>query len=258
MIPQYTYVKIGGKVYLCLQQNPAVLAWLIAIKGRPLGFGRESFMTTWQSLRHLAIWLKNLLQYQYHLRNQDSRLELPFYGHVCLLVNRGYKVFDLQRESVVKIFKDDVDMASIRSEIERVSKVAQYDFAPSVRRWDIEARWYEEDYVNGSPITAADMKTYSKNYYQYAAPCIENMIFCEGLQVTNSAEYVNHIMDIFSGQLLGHGLDMSRVRPIKDFMYVIADALCNAGDLRIHLAVSHGDFDHCPVLRTKRGIKVID
>jgi hypothetical protein len=149
-------------------------------------------------------------------------------------------------------------MASIRSEIERVRKVAQYDFAPSVRRWDIEARWYEEDYVNGSPITAADMKTYSKNYYQYAAPCIENMIFCEGLQVTNSAEYVNHIMDIFSGQLLGHGLDMSGVRPIKDFMYVIADALCNAGDLRIHLAMSHGDFDPCPVLRTKRGIKVID
>jgi hypothetical protein len=84
---------------------------------------------------------------------------------------------------VVKIFKDDVDMASIRSEIERVRNVGQYDFAPSVRRWDIEARWYEEDYVNGSLITSSDMKTYAKNYYQYAAPCIESMIFCEALQV---------------------------------------------------------------------------
>jgi thiamine kinase-like enzyme len=66
------------------------------------------------------------------------------------------------------------------------------------------------------------------------------------------------MMDIFSGRLLENGLDMSGVRPIKDFMHVIADALCNAGDLRIHLAMSHGDFDHCPVLRTKQGIKVTD
>jgi thiamine kinase-like enzyme len=84
------------------------------------------------------------------------------------------------------------------------------------------------------------------------------MIFCESLQVMNSAEYVNNIMDIFSGRLLENGLDMSEVRPIKDFMHAVADALCDAGDLRIHLAMSHGDFDHCPVLRTKQGVKVID
>ena len=258
IIPQYTYVKIGGNVYLCLQQNPVVLAGLLALKGRPLGFGRESLRTTFESLWQLASWLKNLLQYQYHLRNSNARLELPFYGHVCLLVNRGYKVFDLQRESVVKIFKDDVDMVSIRNEIERARHVGRYDFAPTVRRWDIEARWYEEDYVNGRLITAADMEAYAKNYYQYAAPCIESMIFCEGLQVANIAEYVNNMMARFSGRLQGEGADTSGVRPLKDFMHVLADDLCNAGDLRIHLVLSHGDFDHCPVLHTKQGIKVID
>ena len=258
MIPQYTYVQIEGKVYLCLQQNLAVLAWLLAVKGRPLGFGRESLMTTFESPRLLASWLTNLLRYQFRLWNNDSRLELPFYGHVCLLVNRGYKIFDLRRERVIKIFKDDVDTASIRSEIERVRHVAQYDFAPAVRHWDIEARWYEEEYVNGSPITAADMKTYSKNYYQYAAPCIESMILCKGLQVTHVAEYVHNMMAMFSGRLLEDGSDMSSVRPIQDFMHMLADDLCNAGDLRVHLALSHGDFDHCPVLRTKQGIKVID
>jgi Choline/ethanolamine kinase len=257
-MPQYTYVKIRGKVYLCLQQNLAVLAWLLAIKGRPLGFGRESLMTTFESPWLLASWLTNLLRYQFHLWNNDSRLELPFYGNVCLLVNRGYKIFDLQRERVIKIFKEDVDTSSIKSEIERVRNVGRYDFAPVVRRWDIEARWYEEDYVNGSPITAADMKTYSKNYYQYAASCIESMIFCEGLQVTNVAEYVNHMMAMFLGRLLGDGSDMSSVRPIQDFMHMLADDLCNAGDLMVHLVLSHGDFDHCPVLRTKQGIKVID
>jgi hypothetical protein len=256
--PQYTYVQIRGKVYLCLQQNLAVLAWLLAIKGRALGFGRESLMTTFANPWLLASWLKNLLQYQFNIRKSDSRLELPFYGNICLLVNRGYKIFDLQRERVVKIFKDDVDMAAIRSEIERVRNVGRYDFAPSVRRWDIEARWYEEDYVNGSLITSSDMNIYSKNYYQYAAPCIERMIFCEDLQVTNVAEYVNNMMDVFLDRLLGDGSDRSSVRPIQDFMHLIADDLCNAGDLRIHLALSHGDFDHCPVLRTKQGIKVID
>jgi hypothetical protein len=258
IIPHYEYVKIEGNLYLCMQQNPAVLAWLIASKGRPLGFGREglteSFMSTWQ----LATWLKNLLQYQFHLRNSHSRLELPFYGNLCMQVNRGYKVFDLQKESVVKIFKDDIDMASIVDEIERVRNVAQYDFAPAVRRWDIQARWYEEDYVNGSLITSSDMKTYAKHYYQYAAPCIESMIFCEGLQITNLAEYVNKMIDKFSRRLLEDGSDMSRVRPMQDFMQGIADDLCNAGDLRIHMVLSHGDFDHCAVLRTQQGIKVID
>jgi hypothetical protein len=228
------------------------------MKGRPLGFGRESLMTTFESPWLLASWLTNLLRYQFHLWHNDSRLELPFYGNLCLLVNRGYKIFDLQRERVVKTFKDDVDISFIRSEIERVRNVGQYDFAPSVRRWNVEARWYEEDYVNGSLITAADMKTYAKNYYQYAAPCIESMIFCEGLQVTNLAEYVHNMLDVFWGRLLGDGSEMSSVRPIKDFLHVIADDLCHAGDLRIHVALSHGDFDHCPILRTKQGIKVID
>jgi len=258
MIPQYTYVRVEGNLYLCLQQNPAVLAWLLALKGRPLGFGRESFRKAFESAWHLASWLKNLLQYQCHLRHNNSTLELPFYGNLCIRVNRGYKIFDLQRESVVKKFKDDIDMASVTNEIERVRHIGQYDFAPSVRRWDIEARWYEEDYVNGSLITAPDMKTYAKHYHQYAAPCIERMLFCEDLQVTTLAEYVNKLVDMFAGRLVGDGLERSSVGPIQDFMHVIADDLCDAGDLKIHLGLSHGDFDHCPVLRTKQGIKVID
>ncbi len=145
----YKYVKIDSGLYLCLQQNLGVLPWLIYLKGNTLGLSPKRLPEALKTARRFLGWGKRLARYALPFRNEQLRLELPFRGHLCLEVHRGYKVFDLSRDTVVKIFKPEVDPSSVVTEMQRARTISLYDFAPHVRRWNVEERWYEEDYVNG-------------------------------------------------------------------------------------------------------------
>jgi hypothetical protein len=55
-----------------------------------------------------------------------------------MAVHQGYKIFDFRKGIVAKVFDRDVNKNSVLKEIERLKIVSQIDFAPSLRRWDIE------------------------------------------------------------------------------------------------------------------------
>ena len=243
---------------MCLQQNPAVLARLLYLKSKPFDFSPGSLRKILKSLKRFLGYVKNYIQYQLSLGNV-SILELPFYGHLCLQVGRGYKVFDLHRETVTKIFKPEIDKATVVSEIEGMRRVGQYDFAPSIRHWNVKERWYEEDYVNGYRITSPDSTVILNTYYQYIAPCIENMILCQQPpRATNVAEYINKTISIFSNKLLEEKLDMGQVHTITSFVDSMAEQLYIKRNCQVYLGLSHGDFGHNHVIKTKHGTKIID
>ena len=72
--------------------------------------------------------LLNFIKYKFHFTNTDSSVELPFYGQVCVLVNKGYKIFDLRRKVAIKVYRDDVDISTITSELERLKKGSLFAF----------------------------------------------------------------------------------------------------------------------------------
>jgi hypothetical protein len=172
---------------------------------------------------------------------------------------------------VTKIFKPEVDTATVLMEIERARAVSLYDFAPCIRDWNIEERWYKEDYVNGNPITSytngypitssdptKDPTTFLETYYQYIAPCIENLILAQSPQTIIVNTYIDEFFDIISKKLQGHRTDEDEVFKINQFIGSIVKKLRRYGNHQIHIVLSHGDFGNNHVIKDKYSLKVID
>ncbi len=244
----YLYVKIGNR-YFCLQQNIVALAWLLYIKKDPF-FGRES------NYRILLNFVIN----KYRSRSNELLIKLPLYGHVCIPVQRGYKVFNFYRGTVTKIFEQEVDDKIVVNEIERVKTGAQLNFAPALRLWNINEKWYEEEYIKGTleslnrPSNPEDIL---KRYNHYVAPCIEEIILLKPQVTINSIEYINKIIDIIEKRDLQR-LDKEGVYVIMRFVNATFERLEMEGNCDIRLAFTHGDMATGNLVRTKKVLKILD
>ena len=272
---QYIKIENKGRRYFCLQQNPAVLAWIIFFKKDTLLPAVKPDLTK-LSLRLVISWFqnnyrlfrKNLIilaifaRYKYQLRKIKSVVNLPIYGQICLPVHQGYKVFDLRRRVVVKFFDHDVNISSISSEIEGLKKVSQIVFAPSLKRWNIEERWYEEDYVSGSldssykPLDSADLL---KKFYHDLVPHINSLILFQQQKIKNVVEYVNEIIEILEvSRLTRHVSSVKEFNKINSFISSMAGRLRIERNCQVHLVFTHGDFCPANMLLTRHGIRIVD
>ena len=256
MPARYQYVQIN-RSYYCLQQNPVALAWFLYFKNESLRL-RSLKLEKRQAINAV----RTLVQHQLNLRSNESMLELPVYGNLCLPVHRGYRVFDFRRKIVIRTFAAEVDTAIVASEIEGVRDASLLDFAPTVRRWSVEQRWYEEDFVIGYQVRVipkSESRAVLRIYRQDAAPCIERMILLHAPLSVNIGEYVNKIMGILEdGRLSRPGLDLRKANTIRGFVESVARRLRLEGSGQINLVFSHGDFSLRNILRAKDGIMVID
>lgn len=254
MQTQHRYVRIGshgGKFrYFCLLQNPFLLTWLLYWYGKLFGFRGKGIRQTLGGLKRLFHAVISLCYYQLHSPNADSVIELPVSGHLCLRVHNGYKVFDLRRQKVVKIFSPNIDLAIVRREIERIRRVGTHGFAPTVRRWNVEERWYEEDCVNGYPTPLESL-----------FPLLKSMMLAAPLQEVGALEYAQRRRQIVQGgrsKLSDERLDATKVDTIRSFVDVMINRLHSEGDRRIYLVFSHGDFSPRHVLTGDHGSVIVD
>jgi len=253
----YRYIKIEKNIYACLDQNPFIMGWLLYVKGKPIGFRQSGLIGTLKSLRRILAFVKKHFQCKPFLNNV-SAVELPFFGNLCMGVGRGYKVFDLHRGIVTKIFKAEIDEATVTSEISSVRAIGQYNFAPFVHRWDVKKRWYQEDYVNGHRLSSSDSTVILNTYYKFIASLIENMILSRIPQQTNLSAYINRTADNFSHRLAESDLNARKVSKLKSFIYSTKEKLSVDGNSNIYLGLSHGDFGHNHIMSTRKGTKIID
>lgn len=227
------------------------------MKGKPLGFRQKGIIGTLKGIRRIVAYVKTHFKYK-HILNNVPVLELPFFGNLCMEVGRGHKIFDFQRGIVTKIFKKEVDLDSVKSEISKVREIGRYNFAPSVLRWDFKKRWYQEDYINGYRLTSSESTVVLTTYYKFVASLIENMILSRTPQQINLSAYLNRTADIFSNRLAKADLNDRKVSRIKDFIYLAKEKLNVTGNSSIYLGLSHGDFGHNHVISTKQGTRIID
>ena len=274
---EFQYIKIENKDrrFFCLQQNPAVLAWILFFKKgtlRPI----VKPDPTKPSLRLVIRWLRNnyrlfrrnliflviFARYKYQLRRLDSVIELPIYGQLCVPVHKGYKIFDLRRGVVAKVFNQDVNTASILSEIEQLKKTSQIDFAPSIRRWNVAERWYEEDYVSGSlddPYIPLDSRTVLKRFCHDLVPHINSLILSQPPITRNAVEYIHEIMEgLKVSRLSRQASSVREFNKIKSFLDSMVEHLCIEGNYPVQLVFTHGDFCPANMLNTRYGIMIID
>ncbi|HLF26885.1 MAG TPA: phosphotransferase [Anaerolineae bacterium] len=253
MPDRYQYVRIHTP-YFCLQQNPLSLAWLLTFKTQPLRLG---------ALRlggKVALSVaKALIRHRLAPRNGGSLLELPFYGELCLPVHRGYKVFNLRAKTVVRMFAPATDALVVAREINAVRDAGRLEFAPAVRRWSVDERWYEESLVIGYRADLSAGELTPETYQRDIASCLERMILLQAPQRMKLGEYVNQARGAFAADgLFAQIAKADSARVVKRFLESTADRLLREGEQEIDLVFSHGDFSLRNILQTNDGVCVID
>ena len=200
---------------------------------------------------------------QRKLQPNDSIVHLPLYGQLCIPVHRGYKIFNIRKRLVAKVFDSDVTSFSILNEIERLKKISLIDFAPTLKRWDIEKRWYEEEFVSGFSNEASQKRLDSsillKKFYHDIAPCLDSLILLQNPITENSIEYINGTTRILEvSRLSRQDRTVTEYKKIKSFLDSMVQRLRGEGNCLVHLVFTHGDFCPANMVNTKDGLKILD
>lgn len=276
---EYRYVKINDRYY-CLQQNPVVLAWIVFLKKSSLDLVYRPFprkilhkilfllQHKWRSFKHNCLIYLAFIRYKYLQKISKSAITLPMYGQICKAAHQGHKIFDFRRKVVAKVFDHAVDKGSFLKEIERLEIVSEMDFAPSLRRWNIEEQWYEEDYIEGYLDVdhlykpADDSPTAIKKFRQMIAPYIEKLILFQPPMTVNLNEYINDITKKLEGcRLFRQELEKihnKKIQEIKNFFSSTIEQLNVGPNYPVYLVFTHGDFCSANILNTKNNIKILD
>lgn len=272
---QYIKIPSENKRLFCLQQNILVLAWMLffikdsltsIVRFDPKISRGRSFV---KQMRHYLGFVRRnvrclsiFLGYKVHLLSREEVIELPCYGQICVPIHKGYKIFDFHRGVVIKLFDRHVNSSAILDEIEILKIVSRIEFASSIKKWSIEERWYEEEYVNGSldssykPLDSeALLEKFSNEIIQYLTRL---MLFQKPIS-KNSVEHALDMTKALSSKVLARlastGADYQK---ITSFLDVIINRLQTEGNYPILLVFAHGDFVPANMLNTQHGMKIID
>lgn len=269
---QYKYVRINN-YYFPLRQNIAFFAWMLLFKKNALItlqpwrkkniplWKRLCSRYYWDTIKHNLINIIFFIQCRFGLRNLET-VQLPVYGHFGTHVHKGYKIFNLYSNTVTKIFDADVSRSCIMQEIGRLKKVSQISFAPSLRKWNINERWHQEDYIQSNIATAhrsPDSDIFLKAFYREAMPCLNSLILFQSPQTKNLSRYLREIMGILEkSEFLREKLVLEEAVMFDEFVHTTVKRLNAMVDCAVSLVLSHGDFCPANLLNSKDGLKVID
>ena len=272
---QYIKMENEERRYVCLQQSLLGLGWILSCRKDlfvpiwPSDGSAHSIRAMFREVRHKfglfrmnVRFLLNLFCYKYRLRKSNSELKFSFFGQMCLQVHKGYKFFDFRKRVVRKVFDQDISTSTIMKEIESLRRVSGNDFAPNIKRWNLEEKWYEEDYVDGfmdSSQKPMDTPFLLEHFQWEVVPILENLMLLQKPLVKNALEYVQNVF---------HAKDLiensSRHRDPKDhyeitsFVNSLIERIKSEQDYPIQLVFSHGDFVPNNMLKTNQGIKLVD
>ncbi|GJL56737.1 MAG: hypothetical protein NPIRA02_38690 [Nitrospirales bacterium] len=192
----------------------------------------------------------------------SSVLKLPFYGHVCASVHKGYKIFDINKGKVTKMFDTAVAIPSVSEEIERLKKVSKLDFAPSLSRWNIAERWYEEDYVYGlldSSMQTLGSDVISRKFCEEYAQQMCSMMLCQPMMTRKTEQYIDGLVKTLEDSKgSGRKIRAADLIRVKVFIDSLVERLKDVNYKEVQLVFSHGDFIPNNILHTKNGMRVID
>ncbi|MDQ7788259.1 MAG: phosphotransferase [Thermodesulfovibrionales bacterium] len=278
-MPEYKYVKINDRYY-CLQQNPVILAWIVFLKKSTLDIVYRPYprkiahkipfllQRKWRAFRHNFFVYLALIRYKYIQNISKSALTLPLYGQMCKAAHQGYKIFDFRRNVVIKVFGPNIDKKSVIKEIDILKIVSQMDFAPSLRKWDIEKQWYEEDYIEGyldvdhSYKPADDSITVRDKFCHFITPCIEKLIFLQAPMTVNIKKYLNDITDVVENSSIFQQdfvkINNKEIPEINKFFRATIEQLRAERNCPVYLVFTHGDFCSANIINTKDTIKILD
>ncbi len=224
-----------------------------------LGYLRQSVHLFIDSLRIVIF----LMRRQRRLESEDRVIQVPIFGQFGIPAHRGFKVFDLNNGVVGKVFDSDVPLPSIANEIEGLKKASHFDFAPTLKSWNVEERWHEEEYVsatsNESSHRRLDSEIVLKKFRDEVAPCLKSLILFQKPEVRNLKEFIDETVQVVEmSPLASNGQTISEFREIKSFLDSMIQRVSSREKHFIYLVFTHGDFCPANMVNTRSGIRVLD
>jgi thiamine kinase-like enzyme len=187
---------------------------------------------------------------------------IAHFGEFCVIVNKGYKVFDFKKNAVIKIFRSEISEKVISNEIEVLKKSQNTQYAPDLLRWNIEEKWYQEQLIRGiRDFSHYPRKTFNllNSFKKTIEPAIRKIIFSNSLNTYP----VTHIHKIYTERIakaLTAAPDLKSNSKIKIDRFIDSQLkiLNHEIDSNILFGFTHGDFCPANILNTSNGVKLID
>jgi thiamine kinase-like enzyme len=243
----FQFIKIGNR-HLCLQQN--VLKLFIYYN-----LDKNLFS-------HSELGNSNLIKlflYQLNILKTGKTLDLPLYGQLCIPVHGGYKIFDVFKKRVSKIFLKDLKANYIKKELEQLKLSEELNCSPKIIRIDTEQGFYQEEYLK-SVISFSSLylqKIGSENFAIYIAPLLKKIMFHHSPVEQNLNDYIEiKLAELkYERYITEHS---EQVLKIKEYVSDIVKLLKRNSEYQIYTTLSHGDFNIKNMIITKSGTKLID
>lgn len=275
MMFQYVKIESQRNRYFCLDQNLAIFVWFIFFHNTLLYpvVRKETtksffvFIKNWiwkypKVFKQKFVAVFTFTVHKYRRRKVHPVLKLPFYGQICVPVHKGFKIFDICRGVVVKVFDPDVTTAAIENEIAGLKRISKIDFAPSLKRWNIKERWFEESFHSGSLDSSyipMDSDAVITKFCQELVPYIHTVMFLQPPKAKNVLEHVEKALTILEvSRLSRREPSIKEFKKIENFLESIVHRLRTEGNYSVYLSLTHGDFCPANMLNTRHGMKVID
>jgi thiamine kinase-like enzyme len=247
----FEYLHLGGKRFISLNQNPFYFLWLLIWNKSLLKFGVGEKV------------LVRLIKVRFSPKKKRKVLRLPVNGTWCWSVRGGYKVFDMAHKSVIKVYEPEAEKEIIKKEVSLLSKIGQQEIAPSLKKWNIDEGWYEEEFIRGLSgnelIPKESPEVVMDRYLSFIEPNLEKIILSGSPKPLSSLRYLESLEDS-----LGTGRDSTNdpeVLKAHSFIHETASrckGLLGQRDGQIYLTFCHGDFHQFNMFWTGSALKLID
>lgn len=251
MTKTYTYTAVGNTGF-CVQSSLWFLTWVLIVRYNRLRLGSLGIRR-----RHLPGILKTLIRVRLSNHTGET-VTLPVFGHLCLHVHRGFKVFNLRELSVTKVFDADVDSAEAAREIQAAGQASGLRFAPQLLDTAPDNRWYRETYIMGKRGSKSAVSKPEVVFRETVVDQLKAMIESRPLQTLDVNTCLAAVVDRLAPQLADSQLERNLQATTVEFIDATSAALKPAGALQVQLAFSHGDFSFVNFVYADKRIYVID
>jgi len=213
-------------------------------------------------LKKNCIQLIRICKFKLGLRKHEDLLSLKHFGEFCVIVNKGYKIFNFKKKTVKKIFRNEISERIVLNELELLKESQNTQYAPVLLRWNIEEKWYEEQLIKGKRDFShypRKTKNLIKNFKTTIEPAIQEIIF----SIPIDSYYLTHIHRVYSEKIA----DVLNATPnlkaeLREKIEIFAESqlkiLGQEIDSSIFCGFTHGDFCPANILNTSKGISLID
>ncbi len=253
MAKEYIYVTVADRYY-CLQSSILNLSWILAFKHKKLHLESLGIKR-----RQIPAILVTLIKYRLFSQTRpEGMIRLPVFGHVCIRVHHGHKLFNLSELRTTKLFNPDVSAEHASNEIKAVTEAGSLNFAPTILDIEPENRWYTEAFIPGTRGKKNAISNPAQSFKNPIVGHLQKMILSRPANTKDLGDYVHDLQKKLTEQMLRSDLDSELHESVRKFVAMVVEKLSTSGDMTVLLTFTHGDFSFVNFVYAGDEVLVID